>query len=79
MGVDPRNDRLHSRQTRTLQMDLAKSRADNFRLIPANSAVRGVLRVRAQSKIARMSLGREACSIVSSSSHEMTPLPGIGS
>src|SRR6266851_5608334 len=34
-------------------MDLAKSCADNFRLIPANSAVRGALRVRAQSKIAR--------------------------
>jgi hypothetical protein len=30
-----------------LQMDLAKSRADNFRLIPANSAVKDVLRVHA--------------------------------
>ena len=36
-----------------LRMHLAKSRADNFRLIPANSAARDVLRVRAQSKIAR--------------------------
>ena len=36
-----------------LQMDLAKSRADNFRLIPANSAARDVLWVHAQSQIAR--------------------------
>ena len=33
---------------------LTKSRADNFRLIPANSAVRDVLRVHAQSQIARI-------------------------
>jgi hypothetical protein len=32
---------------------LAKSRADNFRLIPANIAVRDVLRVHPQSQIVR--------------------------
>jgi hypothetical protein len=35
-------------------MDLAKSRADNFRLIPANGAVGDVLWVHAQSQIARI-------------------------
>src|SRR5260370_11126325 len=34
-----------------LQMDLAKSRADNFRLIPANSAARNVLWIHAQWQI----------------------------
>src|SRR5437899_1668823 len=50
-----------------LQMDLAKSRADNFRLIPANSAARDVLWVHGES------LEIRACGI---RTHErLSPLP----